>query len=48
VAWIAFEQMENIYKSEFAKSEEYRELVVRLHDNLIEYNFLTHAGLLKA
>ena len=46
IATISFRQLESVYKKEFFKSEEYMELVVRLHDNVIEFNFLSQAGLL--
>jgi hypothetical protein len=48
VAKVAHEHLEHIYKTEFPLTENYRELVLKLHDNVIEYNFLTQAGMLKS
>jgi len=41
MAGLSFETLESIYKLEFPYSQEYKELVIKLHDNVIEYNFLT-------
>ena len=46
VAKISYEQLESVYKYDFPTSAEYRELVLRLHDNVIEFNFLSQAGLI--
>ena len=46
VAKISYEQLESVYKHDFPNSAEYRELVLRLHDNVIEFNFLAQAGLI--
>jgi uncharacterized protein (DUF1778 family) len=43
----AHETLESIYITEFPTSEAYRSLVVRLHDNVIEFSFLQQAGMLK-
>jgi len=47
IAKTAFENLEHVYKAEFPYSEEYKELVIRLHDNVIEYSFLSQAGLIR-
>lgn len=44
---ISFETLQGVYKMEFPYSEDYKELVIRLHDNVIEYSFLAQAGLIK-
>lgn len=47
MAKIGFETLEQVYKTEFPYSDEYKELVIRLHDNVIEYSFLSQAGLIR-
>jgi hypothetical protein len=47
IAKTAFENLEHTYKTGFPYSEEYKELVIRLHDNVIEYSFLSQAGLIR-
>ena len=44
---ISFDMLETVYKNEFPSTEDYKELVIRLHDNVIEYSFLSQAGLIK-
>ena len=44
---ISFETLEGVYKREFPSTDDYKELVIRLHDNVIEYSFLSQAGLIK-
>lgn len=41
MAKISFEVLEQTYKADFPYSDEYKELVIRLHDNVIEYSFLS-------
>jgi len=45
---VSFDALEKVYKSEFPSTEDYKELVIRLHDNVIEYSFLSQAGLIKS
>ena len=47
VARVARQHLEYIYKHEFCYSESYRELVITLHDNVIEFDFLNQAGLIR-
>lgn len=47
MAKTSFEILEQTYKVDFPYSEEYKELVIRLHDNVIEYSFLSQAGLIR-
>lgn len=47
VSKMSFDQLETVYREDFPKSNEYKELVIKLHDNMIEYNFLQQAGLLQ-
>jgi len=44
---ISFETLEGVYRREFPSTDDYKELVIRLHDNVIEYSFLSQAGLIK-
>lgn len=44
---ISFETLEGVYRNDFPSTEDYKELVIRLHDNVIEYSFLSQAGLIK-
>jgi hypothetical protein len=45
---ISYSCLEVIYRTEFPLSQEYKELVIKLHDNVIEYNFLSQAGLIRS
>ena len=40
IAQVSLNNLEQIYLSEFPLSKEYKELVLRLHDNVIEFNCL--------
>jgi len=40
--------LNTVYKNEFPTTDDYKELVIRLHDNVIEYSFLSQAGLIKS
>jgi hypothetical protein len=45
---VSRERLETIFKNDFPKSDEYRDLVLFLHDNMVEFNCWYQAGLLKA
>ena len=40
LAKVAQDNLERLYKAEFTHSDYYKELVLLLHDNVIEFNFL--------
>jgi len=40
------ERLDNIFKNEFMASDKYQELLRKLPENLIEYEFATQAGIL--
>jgi hypothetical protein len=45
---VSRERLETIFKNDFPKSDEYKDLVLFLHDNMVEFNCWYQAGLLKA
>jgi len=45
---VARKKLEDIFKNDFPKSNEYKELVLNLHDNMVEFNVMNQAGLLQA
>jgi len=47
VAKISYDTLQRIYKKKFPESNQYKKLVLLLHDNVIEFNFMSQAGLLR-
>jgi hypothetical protein len=45
---VSRDKLDNIFKNDFPKSEEYKDLVLFLHDNMVEFNCWHQAGLLSA
>ena len=45
---VSRENLESIFKNDFPKSDEYKDLVLFLHDNMVEFNCWHQAGLLSA
>ena len=45
---VSRERLETVFKNDFQKSDEYKDLVLSLHDNMVEFNCWYQAGLLKA
>lgn len=45
---ISRDKLENIFNNDFPKSEEYKDLVLFLHENMVEFNCWHQAGLLSA
>jgi len=43
---VSRKNLENIFKKDFPKSDEYKDLVLSLHDNMVEFNCWHQAGLL--
>ena len=42
----AWTELDKVFRTDFKKSPQYRELVQKLPENLIEYEFATQAGLI--
>ena len=43
----AFQELEDVFRTDFKKSKVYEAMVLELYENVIEYKFLMQAGLLK-
>jgi len=43
---VSRKNLETIFKKDFPKSDEYKDLVLFLHDNMVEFNCWHQAGLL--
>ena len=43
----SYKQLNEIFHSEFQQSDAFKKMVLLMNENMIEYRFLTQAGLLK-
>ena len=43
----SYKQLNEIFNSEFQQSDAFKKMVLLMNENMIEYRFLTQAGLLK-
>ena len=44
----SFNELETLFRTEFKDSQAYKEMVIELNSNMIEYKFLHKAGILRA
>ena len=42
----SFTELEQVFRTDFKKSVVYEQMILELYENVIEYKFLHHAGLL--
>ena len=41
----SYNELESLFRNRFQQSEHFKEMVYELHQNVIEYKFLLHAGI---
>jgi len=44
--WRSFRELESVFKNDFQKSKSFKNMVLLLNQNMIEYKFLRQAGVL--
>lgn len=44
--WKSFRELEDVFKHEFQKSTSFKNMVLLLNQNMIEYKFMRQAGVL--
>ena len=44
----SFNELEAVFRTEFKKSSAFKDMVIELNSNMIEYKFLHKAGIIKA
>ncbi len=43
----SYKELNDVFRSDFQQSEAFKKMVLLMNENMIEYRFLTQAGLLK-